>query len=413
MSRAPLSLQEKLFHRSLLVVTGLSLASMALKAAFPSLQEADWATALFVLVFCGALGLVQIGRVRLSIWLVVGLGVSVLLAITLTQGGAESRFAAFLPMTAIAVWSWVGRRAGIAFVGLVLALLCAAGMGFVSGDPASDTEMLVSHAVSIVIGSALLGSITRDLRSVAMTAHARAEQAERSARAAKEAHEARDRFLEMVSHELRTPLDAVLGYAELLREEEEDPQRGRDLDRIYAAGRQLLSLVDDLLDMSRVIADDITLESQPVPLGPLVDEVVQTIEPMASAKDDRLIVQLDALPDELVSDRRRIRQILLNLASNSTKYTQGGEIKIEVGPAPDQGFVRLTVSDTGIGIPAQRLSDLFQPFVQLHEGTDRRPGIGLGLALSQRLAQRLGGRIEAHSVVGKGSAFALVLPLRR
>jgi signal transduction histidine kinase len=397
----------------MVLVAGLTVISMAVRHTLPHLGGLSWSNWIYLAVFCASLVLFRVGFVRSAIWLVVGPGVGALLWMWMTGGGAESRFAAFLPMTAIAVWNWLGRKVGLAFVALVLALLGATTQGFVWGAPAPGPELLMSHAVAVIIGSAFLATITHDLRSVALTAHDRAEQAERSARAAKEAHEARDRFLEMVSHELRTPLDAVLGYAELLREEEEDPQRGRDLDRIHSAGRQLLALVDDLLDMSRVIADDITLESEPVPLGPLVEEVVQTIEPMATARDDRLVVQLDALPEELVSDRRRIRQILLNLASNSAKYTQSGEIKIEVGPASDEGFVRLTVRDTGIGIPAQRLSDLFQPFVQLHEGTDRRPGIGLGLALSQRLAQRLGGRIEAQSEVGKGSAFALVLPLRR
>jgi signal transduction histidine kinase len=403
--------RDTLLHRSLLttviIVAGVCLVEAAIPAARPML----W-LAVPYLGFLGlGLHLVRTGRGRMAAWLLVGLGGSTFWVQLLTTGGSLSPSAPYLTLTAMTYWSWLGRRVALTTISLyVVALLLADHFG-PPAEPREPMGLMVTYAASMLIAFGFVWMVTRDLRAAAETAWQRATEAEQSAAAASAADEARDRFLATVSHELRTPLDAILGYAELLREEEEDPDRVSDLQRIHSAGRQLLMLVDDLLDMSRVRTDELTLRFELLPVSSVVDEVVQTTEPLASARGNRLVVNLPAELPRLLCDRGRLRQILLNLVSNSIKYTSQGEIVLEaelLGAA-----MALSVRDSGIGIPPDKLSQLFQPFVQLHEGTDRRPGMGLGLALSQQLAAHLGGHIEATSVVGKGSTFTLYLPLLR
>lgn len=400
-----MTVRARLFARAVRALLALTLLLAAPQAMIPSLRPLALHGLYFGAVLGGALALAHRGYARVSIALTTLVGGGSLLWYVWSTGGTSSRYADFLPLFAISIWAWLGRRAGLFAV-------VASTVALSSPMPtAADGELVAVtlHVIAIALGALFVGLVSRDLRETAALVHGRAERAERAAVTAAHADASRDRFLEMVSHELRTPLDVVLGYAALLREEEVDPERARDLDRITAAGMQLLSLLDDVLDMSRLQADEISIKNEPVAIGDLVAEVIETVGPLAARRDDRLVSTVAPDVPVLHSDRRRIRQIMLNLLSNSAKYTTGGEIRLDVSLAGER--LVLAVRDTGIGIPRDRLDQLFQPFVQLHEGLDRRPGIGLGLALSQRLAERLGGRIEAESEVGVGSTFTLVVPL--
>ncbi|MCB9685925.1 MAG: HAMP domain-containing histidine kinase [Alphaproteobacteria bacterium] len=223
------------------------------------------------------------------------------------------------------------------------------------------------------------------------------------------ANRAKSAFLARMSHELRTPLNAILGYAELLGEDLDDAgvTIGReDLQRIGGAGRHLLALIDDVLDLSRVEAGDLVVEHERVDLVALAREVADAARPMAVRQG--LVLELEATGELWIdSDRRRLRQILLNLVSNALKFTERGAVTVGVTGGAEP---RLWVRDTGPGIAADRVEHLFEPFVQGDDSTTRRhEGSGLGLTIVRELAQRLHGRVEVLSEVGRGTTFVVHL----
>lgn len=235
-------------------------------------------------------------------------------------------------------------------------------------------------------------------------ARARAEAASRS----------KSEFLRHVSHELRTPLNAIVGYGELLEEELADAGQDRlqgDVEKIRGASQHLLALINDLLDISRIEAGALDLALAEVPLGPLVMEVRETALPLAAANHNTLLaVVADDVP-VVVSDARRLRQVLLNLASNACKFTERGRVVLEAA-ADGEGAV-LRVRDTGVGMTAEQVARLFEPFVQVHASeAARRKGTGLGLALSRRLMESLGGSISVESEPGRGTTFVVRVPRR-
>jgi PAS domain S-box-containing protein len=238
--------------------------------------------------------------------------------------------------------------------------------------------------------------------------------------AAEAASQAKSQFLANMSHELRTPLNAVIGYSELLQEDVEllgQHQLIPDLVRIQSAGKHLLDLINDILDISKIEAGRMDLDLTRFPLAELLAEVESAVRPLLRKNQNQL--SLSAIPVvHLYSDRLKLRQILLNLLSNANKFTQQGQIDLSI--TLDQGFerglaspiLRLAVRDTGIGIAPEHLPRLFQAFVQADASTTRRyGGSGLGLAISQRLCQLLGGQIQASSQLGQGSCFVVELPL--
>jgi signal transduction histidine kinase len=236
---------------------------------------------------------------------------------------------------------------------------------------------------------------------------------ERAARTAAEAaSQSKSEFLATLSNELRTPLNAIAGYAQLLERGVRGPvtaQQAEDLRRILRSERHLLGLINELLNFSRLERGDVPLDISTFLLIDAVHEVLELIEPQAAARRLMLTVHCDA-DDLLVSaDREKLRQILINLLSNSLKFTrEGGAIRIECDRNDVDVMVR--VLDTGIGIPATRLSDIFDPFVQVHRGSGgSSDGIGLGLAISRNLARAMGGDLTATSTLGTGSSFELRL----
>jgi PAS domain S-box-containing protein len=234
--------------------------------------------------------------------------------------------------------------------------------------------------------------------------------------AAEAANEAKSQFLANMSHELRTPLNAVIGYSEMLSEEAEDIEDGRllpDLERIHKAGQSLLSLVNDLLDLSKIEAGRMDLYIERFEVAALIEEVAATVQPLIDKNDNRLEVQLEPIPP-MTADLTKTRQILFNLLSNAAKFTQTGVVTLAVQPDSVDGapWVRFEVVDTGIGMSADQIAKLFQPFTQADATTTRNyGGTGLGLALTRRLCQMMGGDITVGSEVGAGSRFTASLPL--
>jgi signal transduction histidine kinase len=245
---------------------------------------------------------------------------------------------------------------------------------------------------------------------------ARTEEAEHLRSVAEEANQAKSAFLAVMSHELRTPLNAIAGYVDVLalgiHGPVTDAQRA-SLERIARSGRHLLRLINEVLNLARIEAGHVEYVMEDVPVADLVAAVVPMIEPQLEQKS--LTLSVDLAPDLRVRvDRDKGQQILLNLLSNATKFTPpGGHVTVDAVQRPDLGDqLGLRVTDTGIGIPADKLEAVFQPFVQVDVTRTRTAdGTGLGLAISRDLARGMGGDVTATSTLGAGSVFTLTLPL--
>ncbi|WP_407519154.1 ATP-binding protein [Methylobacterium oryzisoli] len=240
------------------------------------------------------------------------------------------------------------------------------------------------------------------------------EALERAAEAAEQASQAKTDFLASMSHEIRTPLNGILGYTEMLLDDDalSENQR-RQAERIQSAGSALLTIVDDLLDFSKVEAGQIDLDLQPFRLGALIDNTVSIIRGAAGAKDIGVAVAVaPEVPAVLVGDHGRLRQILLNLLNNAVKFTPAGSVTLSVTRDPATRMLRFSVADTGIGIPEDRQNRLFQRFSQVDGSIRRRfGGTGLGLAISKTLVERMGGTIGVESRAGAGATFWFTVPL--
>jgi len=226
-----------------------------------------------------------------------------------------------------------------------------------------------------------------------------------------EATQAKNIFLAKMSHELRTPLNAILGYTELIRESDEPQQTelDADLERIHSAGRHLLAIVDDLLDVSRIEADQLALRRETIDLPEFLGELADEIRHLAGNNRNSFKTAIPSDLGTLSSDRTRVHQVLLNLLSNAFKYTMRGEISLAV-VANDEA-VQFTVSDTGIGIPSDQLDRIFEAFAQVDDSPTRAfEGTGLGLAISRQLTLLLGGTLTVRSTPGVGSTFTFLLP---
>jgi signal transduction histidine kinase len=228
------------------------------------------------------------------------------------------------------------------------------------------------------------------------------------------ATQARDRFMAMMSHEMRTPLNAILGYAELL-ELEIDGQLGetqrRHLDRIRVGSRHLLDLINDVLDLARADADKLDLDVRPVDITAVLDEVHALLEHQAHQRSLELVVTESTGVPPVLADLQRLRQILMNLVGNAVKFTDHGSVRVAASLAPDGRHVNIVVSDTGIGMDADVMSQAFSEFYQADSNLTRQyGGSGLGLAISRRLARAMGGEIDVASEPGRGSTFTLSMP---
>ncbi|MDI6712507.1 MAG: ATP-binding protein [Anaerosomatales bacterium] len=249
---------------------------------------------------------------------------------------------------------------------------------------------------------------------LARQAEALAEQAaelEARTRELAAANEAKTKFLRTMSHELRTPLNSVIGFTQLMLQGLAGPlteEQRKQLDMVNASGHHLLSLVNDLLDLSRIEAGAVEYEHAPIDVAALAAEVLDSVRAVAGAKGLALEMEVPDPAPPLVSDCKRVRQILLNLLSNAVKYTERGRVRLTVS-ADGHRTVSFAVSDTGPGIPADDLDRVFDEFVQLGERAQGN-GTGLGLPIARHLASALGGSLTVKSEVGAGSTFTLTLP---
>jgi PAS domain S-box-containing protein len=245
------------------------------------------------------------------------------------------------------------------------------------------------------------------------------DEAERAAEAAEAANISKSQFLANMSHELRTPLNAVIMYSELLQEEAEDQKIERfvpDLDKIRSAGKHLLALVNGVLDLSKIEAGKMELYLETFDVHQMVQDVVVTIQPLLMKRNNKVVVNAPPTTGEMHGDLTKVRQILFNLLSNASKFTEKGTVEISITRTAENGsgeVIRFTVSDTGIGMTPEQLGKLFQPFTQADASTTRRfGGTGLGLAISRRFCEMMGGSLDVTSEIGHGSTFVLTLPAR-
>ena len=244
-------------------------------------------------------------------------------------------------------------------------------------------------------------------------------RAQELARAEQEAHaanRAKSAFLAHISHEIRTPLNAIIGYSELLEDELVDDGHTRyvaDIHRIQGAAKHLLGLINNMLDLSKIEAGKMELYLEVIDVDALLGDVVTTCRPAVERNRNRLVVNVD--PDlrrrEVISDRLKLTQILINLLGNAAKFTHDGTIRLETWC--EAAALHLRVIDDGIGMTENQLARLFADYTQASERTTSRyGGTGLGLALTRRLCELMGGSIAVDSVLGRGSTFEVRLPLR-
>ncbi|MEO5815708.1 MAG: ATP-binding protein [Gemmatimonadaceae bacterium] len=232
---------------------------------------------------------------------------------------------------------------------------------------------------------------------------------------AEAANRAKNQFLSVMSHELRTPLNAIGGHVQLVEMEVLGPINDRQRDslaRVQRSQRHLLGLINDVLNLARLDASQVQYTAEPVPLAALIVDVVELVEPLfkASALVCSAVHADDSAPVAR-ADRDKVRQVLLNLLGNAAKFTPaGGGVTVRTIDLPDC-MVAIEVSDTGVGMPADRLDAVFEPFVQIAgAAADQKDGVGLGLAISRKLARGMSGDLHVRSTLGVGSTFTLTLP---
>ncbi|MCC0177361.1 response regulator [Waterburya agarophytonicola K14] len=235
---------------------------------------------------------------------------------------------------------------------------------------------------------------------------------------AEKANQAKSQFLANMSHELRTPMNAIIGYSEMLMEEAEDIGQDDfvpDLQKIHGAGKHLLNLINDILDLSKIEAGRMELYLENFKIKSLIDETVSTIRPLIEKNQNTLETNLAESLDVMHADLTKVRQSLFNLLSNASKFTKKGKISLDVSLRiiKTQQFIVFKVKDTGIGMNQAQMNKLFQAFTQADASTTRKyGGTGLGLAITKKFCQMMGGDIKVESEIGIGSTFIIYLPVR-
>lgn len=235
---------------------------------------------------------------------------------------------------------------------------------------------------------------------------------------AERASYAKTDFLASMSHELRTPLNAIIGYSEILLEEaEEDGQEvyAKDLRRIRISGRHILALINDILDITKIEAGKMEITPEHIALNDLIGDVVVVIRRLMEKNENEFTIDNSASSGTLWTDVTKARQTVINLLSNAAKFTRGGKVVLQVVSYQQDGaeWLRFTISDTGIGIPPDKLDSIFDEFNRGDSNTARHfGGTGLGLALSRKIARLLGGDITVSSVPGQGSSFVFTMPAK-
>jgi len=222
-------------------------------------------------------------------------------------------------------------------------------------------------------------------------------------------------FLANMSHELRTPLNAIIGFSEVLTDRmfgELNEKQDQYLKDIYASGTHLLSLINDILDLSKIEAGRMELESTEFHLPPAIENALTLVRERAGRRSLSLQTNIDDRLGQIQADERKVRQVVLNLLSNAIKFTPEGG-RIEVGAVPKDGFVEVSVSDTGTGIAPEDQEKVFEEFRQVGTAAKKIEGTGLGLTLCRKFVELHGGRIWVKSELGEGSTFTFTIPMRQ
>ncbi|MBK6796660.1 MAG: HAMP domain-containing histidine kinase [Acidobacteria bacterium] len=275
------------------------------------------------------------------------------------------------------------------------------------GESILNSESLLESRIAELTEELKLKN--EEIEKLASELHQTRETAELAVRAKSD-------FLANMSHELRTPLNAIIGYSEMLHGVAEDPVDDRFLSAlktIRGAGKRLLDLVDDILDISRIESGKMDLFLEHFDIRALIDEVQSTILPLVDKNGNKLLVKFENDPGMMLADLTKVRQSLFNLLSNAGKFTRNGWIELTItrraGPAGDVAI--FLVSDTGIGMSPEQIPRIFEPFVQADPSTTRKfGGTGLGLSISRHFCRMMGGDISVSSRPGEGSVFTMLLP---
>ena len=324
------------------------------------------------------------------------------------------------PIVPLIAAFFLGRTIGLASALVLAGAVVALGLTLPLPSPALLTSLstiYVVMAAAMTLTSAQLAWVYEGARRRAeldLTALNAALEAARQA--ADAANHSKTEFLRHVSHELRTPLNSIIGHGEMLQDElAESGQAGlaADVARISDASQHILALINELLDISRIEAGAIDLQISTIDLTAVMTEVAEAMRPLASARQISLTIAPGADLPAVTTDARRLLQVLLNLVGNACKFTERGEVVL--GAAVARGdTVHLWVRDTGIGMTPAQLAQIFEPFVQVDGSEERRRlGSGLGLSISRRLVDILGGTISVTSEPGRGSEFRVSLPRER
>ena len=329
----------------------------------------------------------------------------------LTGGAAGPGTPLFLGLPFMAAFLLGARAAAVAAVLVLGAIWTIYGIG-----PRVPTAPVAVGpiVVSVVIIVATLYSVLFETQSRRLEGRLRGSlaDAEAARAAAVAADQAKSRFLAMISHELRTPMNGVIGMADVLAATDLDDEQRAHLRVIASSGGALLSVIDDVLDFTKMEAGHLELSDVPYEPAALLAQVAGIVGPEAAAKGVALRWTVaDEVPGALVGDDAKLRQILLNLAANAVKFTSAGSVSLRADAR--DGRLAWTVEDTGIGIAPDRLAVIFEPFQQAEADTTRTyGGTGLGLSISRQLAEAMGGTLDAASAPGRGSTFTACLPLR-
>jgi len=284
----------------------------------------------------------------------------------------------------------------------------------VSQDEIGQLAQTFNHMALQIRGA--FSTLEESNQQLELRVHERTAELVEAKDAAEAATRAKSTFLANMSHELRTPLNSIIGYSEILEEDAESfgqPEFIPDLHRIQGSSKHLLGLIDSILDLSKIEAGQLLLKLQPIRLKDLLSQVMATLYPVATAQENTVILENNSTVKVLDSDPDKLRQCLLNLLSNANKFTHQGQITliIEDRLQGDDAWVDFNVVDTGIGIKADQLDVIFEPFSQADNSSTRAyGGTGLGLAITRQLTEMLGGRIKVLSTVGEGTRFTISLP---
>jgi signal transduction histidine kinase len=303
---------------------------------------------------------------------------------------------------------------GVASGGIVLALL----LGLVLSWSVIGPIRRIDERLATIAAGDFSGHVDVDNRdelgALAANVNRMNDELRRVYGELEEASRHKSEFLANMSHELRTPLNAILGFSQVLREQmvgEVNEKQKEYLEDILSSGNHLLSLINDVLDLSKVEAGQVELEVAPFSLRDALERGIVMVRERATEDGVRIVLAADAGVDVVEGDERRVRQVVFNLLSNAVKFTPAGGA-VNVSAAQVNGEVRVAVADTGPGIPADDQERIFEEFQQTGVGIEQHEGTGLGLALSRRLVELHGGRIWVDSEPGKGSTFVFTLPAR-